>query len=172
VLLRKFALQTAAFAILSALVAGSAQAQTKTSGPKTMTTAPLIINLGTGTTPAAAGTVRQTFQTAALAINLGSGLTTQASPSTHRLAFSTAALAINLGTGTTPAAAGTVRQTFQTAALTMDLGRSATAASTGAQNKVQVATVAPLVMNFGSQPGAAASSKFAATTSPLVMSLK
>ena len=120
-LLRKFVLQTAAFAILSALVAGSAQAQTKTSGPKTMTTAPLIIYLGTGTTPAAAGTVRQTFQTAAL---------------------------------------------------TIDLGTSTTAASTGAQNRTQVATVSPLVMNFGSQPLAAPSTKLAATTSPLVMSLK
>ena len=157
-------------------MAAGAQAQVKTTVSKSATTSPLAIDLGGG--PATAnGTKAQTFQTAALTIDLAGGATTPASTATlQRLAAQTLVLSINLSTSPPPATgqtvAGTTRQAFTVAALTIDLGTPSGQPAGLLQSGKQSATLAPLVMNFGSQSIAPpSSSKATATTSPLVMTL-
>ena len=172
-LLRKFVLHTVAFAVLSACIAGDARAQTKTTVKRAATTSPLIINLGTGTTPAATGVKRLTFTTGALTMNLVTGAPAANVAGVKRQAFTTGVLTMNLVAGA-PAAnvAGVKRQAFTTAALTMNLIAGAPAA-TAAGVKRQTFTTAVLALNLGSQSAPQTGvTKRAATTQPLVFVLK
>jgi hypothetical protein len=109
-------------------------------------------------------------------MNLSDGLTTEASSTlVKRVSAQTAQLAINLAGGS-QAPGSPLRRTFTTAVLAFNLDASGVPAgkqSATAQVVRRTATVAPLVLNFGSPSAQAPSTlRRSATTSPLVMTLK